>query len=431
MSERGARLLAAARRIVVKVGSSSLTTREGGLDDDRLGALVDVARRAPAGRPRGRARLVRRDRRRAGAARPAPAARATWRPSRRPRASGRGCWWPATRRAFARHGLTVGQVLLTADDVVRRGTTRTPSARSTGCSGSACARRQRERHGRHPGDPLRRQRPARRARRPPGRRRQPSCCSPTSTRSTTGRPGAPASAASRSFAARRTWPASGWVRWVRRAGVGSGGMVTKVEAAAIATSAGVPTLLTAAALARAGAGRGGRRHLVRGPRRAGAQPAALAGARRPHRGHGWCWTTAPWRPSSSRRTSLLPAGVTGVEGSFSPATPSSSPTGPAGSSRAGWSTSTPPSCRRCSAARPASWRASSAPTYEREVVHRDDLVLIDASATRPVTIRQRGRDVHCRHGCVITFSSAPVSGVYTTRRRGSRHADASDLRRKA
>src|SRR5947208_3092240 len=36
----GRELLTTARRIVVKVGSSSLTTREGGLDVDRLGALV-------------------------------------------------------------------------------------------------------------------------------------------------------------------------------------------------------------------------------------------------------------------------------------------------------------------------------------------------------------------------------------------------------
>src|SRR3954454_24395357 len=36
--------IAAARRVVVKVGSSSLTTLPGGLDADRLSALVDVLR---------------------------------------------------------------------------------------------------------------------------------------------------------------------------------------------------------------------------------------------------------------------------------------------------------------------------------------------------------------------------------------------------
>ncbi|MBC7640578.1 MAG: glutamate 5-kinase, partial [Rhodoferax sp.] len=43
-----ARSVATARRVVVKVGSSSITTAAGGLDVDRVGALVDVlaARRA-------------------------------------------------------------------------------------------------------------------------------------------------------------------------------------------------------------------------------------------------------------------------------------------------------------------------------------------------------------------------------------------------
>src|SRR5260370_12526808 len=43
-------VIAAARRIVVKVGSSSLTTAEGVIDDERIAALADVlARRAKAG----------------------------------------------------------------------------------------------------------------------------------------------------------------------------------------------------------------------------------------------------------------------------------------------------------------------------------------------------------------------------------------------
>ncbi|HET9139369.1 MAG TPA: glutamate 5-kinase, partial [Actinophytocola sp.] len=45
------KLIADARRIVVKVGSSSLTTAEGGLDPARLDALVDAmaARRTGGG----------------------------------------------------------------------------------------------------------------------------------------------------------------------------------------------------------------------------------------------------------------------------------------------------------------------------------------------------------------------------------------------
>jgi glutamate 5-kinase len=44
-------ILAAARRVVVKVGSSSLTTTLGGLDPSRVDALVDaIAEAAAAGR---------------------------------------------------------------------------------------------------------------------------------------------------------------------------------------------------------------------------------------------------------------------------------------------------------------------------------------------------------------------------------------------
>ena len=60
--------IAGARRVVVKVGSSSLTTLPGGLDADRLSALVDVLGRCARRRPGGRAGLLRRDRRRPGAA---------------------------------------------------------------------------------------------------------------------------------------------------------------------------------------------------------------------------------------------------------------------------------------------------------------------------------------------------------------------------
>ncbi|HEU5474471.1 MAG TPA: glutamate 5-kinase [Actinophytocola sp.] len=112
-------LVANARRVVVKVGSSSLTTAAGGLDPARLDALVDAmaARRtggsqvvlvssgaiaaglAPLGIPR----------------RPADLA------TQQAAASvGQLALGHAYVASFARHALTVGQVLLTADDVVRR-----------------------------------------------------------------------------------------------------------------------------------------------------------------------------------------------------------------------------------------------------------------------------------------------------------------------
>ncbi len=112
--------VAGARRVVVKVGSSSLTRVEGGgLDTDRLDALVDVLA----------------ERRLAGSALvlvSSGAIAAGIKPlglRRRPRdlatqqaaaSVGQGALVAAYQRAFGRHGLTVGQVLLTADDVTRR-----------------------------------------------------------------------------------------------------------------------------------------------------------------------------------------------------------------------------------------------------------------------------------------------------------------------
>lgn len=111
--------IGAARTIVVKVGSSSLTTSAGGLDPERLDTLVDaVAARSAAGTS---VVLVS-----SGAI---AAGLAPLRLRRRPRdlptqqaAASVGQLLLAQRYAgsFARHGLCVGQVLLTTDDVVRR-----------------------------------------------------------------------------------------------------------------------------------------------------------------------------------------------------------------------------------------------------------------------------------------------------------------------
>ena len=108
-----------ARRVVVKVGSSSLTTAAGGIDPSRLSALVDVlaaarargtevvlvssgaiaAGLAPLGMPRRPAAL---------AAQQAAAS------------VGQGLLVHRYTEELARHGLVVGQVLLTLDDVTRR-----------------------------------------------------------------------------------------------------------------------------------------------------------------------------------------------------------------------------------------------------------------------------------------------------------------------
>jgi glutamate 5-kinase len=111
--------IAKAPRLVVKIGSSSLTKRSGGLDDKRVEALVgDIAARVRSGH---QVVLV------------SSGAIATGLPAlgltRRPRdlataqaaaSIGQGILIAAYSRAFSAHGLTVGQVLLTAGDVTRR-----------------------------------------------------------------------------------------------------------------------------------------------------------------------------------------------------------------------------------------------------------------------------------------------------------------------
>lgn len=111
--------IAAAARVVVKVGSSSLTSRAGGVDPQRLQALVDALAEA---RLTGRQIVLVSSG--AIAAGLAPLGLA-----RRPRdlatqqaaaSVGQLLLVEQYAVAFARHGLTVGQVLLTADDLHRR-----------------------------------------------------------------------------------------------------------------------------------------------------------------------------------------------------------------------------------------------------------------------------------------------------------------------
>ena len=111
--------VAAARRVVVKVGSSSLTTSDGHLDEARVEQIVEVlAAQHVAGRV---VVLV-----------TSGAIAASLGPLRmpvRPRdlatlqaaaSVGQGLLMHRYTEAFRRHGLVAGQVLLTADDVVRR-----------------------------------------------------------------------------------------------------------------------------------------------------------------------------------------------------------------------------------------------------------------------------------------------------------------------
>ena len=107
-------------RVVVKVGSSSLTAPSGGLDAGRVDALVDALAAAHAA---GREVVLVSSGAIASGLGPLAL-------GRRPRdlatqqaaaSVGQGLLIHRYTDSFARHGITAGQVLLTTDDVVRRG----------------------------------------------------------------------------------------------------------------------------------------------------------------------------------------------------------------------------------------------------------------------------------------------------------------------
>jgi len=108
-----------ARRVVVKVGSSSLTTAAGGIDPARVRRLVEVL---AALRARGaEVVLVSSGAIAAGLAPLGFSRRPRSLPAQQAAASvGQGLLVHRYTEELARHGLTTGQVLLTADDMTRR-----------------------------------------------------------------------------------------------------------------------------------------------------------------------------------------------------------------------------------------------------------------------------------------------------------------------
>src|SRR3954466_11156742 len=111
--------LPTAGRVVVKVGSSSLTTPDGMVDDVRLKGLVDAL---ASHRQRGtEGVLVSWGAIAAGLEPLGLAKRPRDLATQQAAASvGQGRLLARYTESFARHGLQVGQVLLTSDDVVRR-----------------------------------------------------------------------------------------------------------------------------------------------------------------------------------------------------------------------------------------------------------------------------------------------------------------------
>jgi glutamate 5-kinase len=361
--------IAAARRVVVKVGSSSLTTLPGGLDAERLSALVDVL---GAVRAAGREVVL-------VSSGAIAAGLAPLRLEGRPRdlATAQAAASVGQLRlvqtyadAFARHDVTVGQVLLTADDLTRRSHYRNAhrtverlltlgvlpivnendtvateeirfgdndrlAALVAHVSQADALVLLSDVDGVYDGDP--RTGPARLI---------DSVASPSDL-------------------------AGVALGSARRNGVGTGGMATKVEAAFIAAHAGVPVVVTStpqAAAALAGE-RVGTLFTPMG-RRPSARQFWLRYASRP-RGRVLLDEGAV-RAVRERHASLLAAGVTGVSGDFLADDPVEL-VGPDGVVVARGlvaydAREMPPLLGRKT--------GDLAPEYRREVVHRDEMVLV-------------------------------------------------------
>jgi glutamate 5-kinase len=158
-------------------------------------------------------------------------------------------------------------------------------------------------------------------------------------------------------------------------GVGTGGMVTKVEAARIATGFGIPVVLTSAAQAQQaleGAEVGTLFQPVR--RRPTARLFWLAHATSPRgRLH---LDPGAVQAVVDRRKSLLPAGITAVDGTFTAGDPVDLVDGdgaPVARGLVNYDAVELPGLLGRSTVELA---AALGPAYEREVVHRDDLVLL-------------------------------------------------------
>ncbi len=362
-----------ARRIVVKVGSSSLTTAEGGIDPDRLATLVAVLADV---RHRGaEVVLVSSGAIAAGLAPLGFKRRPRALPAQQAAASvGQGLLVHRYTEELARHGLVAGQVLLTVDDVTRRSHYRNAHQTFTkllelgvlpivnendtvatteirfGDNDRLAALVAHLVHadlllllsdvdGLYDGNPAR---------------------GPATL--------VPEVATSADLDAVRIGPTGS-------AGLGSGGMVTKVESARIATEAGIPVVLTSAANAAAAL--------------AGEAVGTLfhpTGRRRPRRLLWLAHATDPRgrlildagavRAVVDRRASLLAAGVTGVEGDFVAGDPVdlSGPDGrPVARGLVNFDSAELPALLGRSS---RELKRELGPAYEREVVHRDDLVVL-------------------------------------------------------
>jgi glutamate 5-kinase len=365
--------IAGSPRTVVKIGSSSLTTKTGAIDDARIAALTGaIAARAKGGHQvllvssgaiaTGMAPLGLKKRPKDLATQQAAAS------------VGQGLLIARYTEAFKAHGLGVGQVLLTADDLMRRGHYRNAqrtldrllelgvvpvinendtvatdeirfgdndrlAALVAHVSRASALILLSDVDGLYDGDPRR-----------GSARKLDLVTGPRDLEHVkAGKTGA--------------------------SGLGRGGMSTKVDSALIATSAGIPTVVTSAANAAAAiAGeQTGTYFAPTGQRQRTrllwlAHAAASRGALRLDQG--------AVEAVIGRRASLLPAGITGVEGTFEAGDPidlTDEAGVPVARGLVNYDAKELPSLM----GRSTRWLSSKlGPEYEREVVHRDDLVIL-------------------------------------------------------
>lgn len=378
--------LAHATRVVVKVGSSSLTGADGRLSIPALRSLVDVvAERRAAG---GQLVLVSSGAIAAGLAPLGLTARPRDLATAQATASvGQGLLVQRYSEAFAAHGLLVGQVLLTAEDVIRRSHYKNAQRALSRLLDLGVVPIVNE-NDTVATDEIRFGDNDRLAAlvshlvhadalvllsdvdalydRPPAR------------------PGATRISEVRSAADLEGVEIGG-----RGSAVGTGGMMTKLDSVAIATASGIPVVLTSVALAaQALAGEQVGTWFAATGGRASTRRLWLAHAARTN--GRLVLDDGAVRAVVERGTSLLPAGITRVEGAFKAGDPVELAAEDGRVIARGLVSYSAAELPRLLGRSTRELREALGAGYDREVVHRDDLVLL-RPRKRPV--RSAGDDV--------------------------------------